>query len=155
MSQISPNESHTPENPTPWRLIKAVLLGLLIDIGGSTLVSSLGVTVYAVELYNAGLQDEAFSQALRQIYYDSGFVVFSLIVGTVSSALGGYVCGRVARQAGRRTGHVLAGLELVYGWVVSIDVYPMSVLIGFSLCTWAAVTMGVALGMKRSDPARS
>lgn len=155
MSQISPNESRTPENPTPWRLIKAVLLGLLVDIGGSTLVGGLGVTVYAVELYNSGLQDEAFSQALRQIYYDSGFVVFSLIVGTVSSALGGYVCGRVARQAGRRTGQVLAGLVLLYGWVVSTDIYPMSVLVGLSLCTWAAVTMGVALGMKRSDPARS
>lgn len=152
--QTSPNESPTSENPTPWRLIKAVLLGLLVDIGGTALMGLFGALVYSIKLYIAGIQDEALSKALGQIHYDSGFVVYSLIVGTIFSALGGYVCGRIARQAGRRSGQVLAGLVLLYGWVTSIHVYPIPVLIGFSLGTWAAVMMGVALGMNRIEPAR-
>lgn len=153
--QASPDESTTPAKPTPWRPIKAVLLGLLVDIGGTTVMGLFGALVYSIKLYIAGIQDDALSKALRQINYDSGFVVYSLIVGTIFSALGGYVCGRIARQSGIRPGQVLAGLVLLYGWAVSIDIYPMPVLIGLSLCTWAAVTMGVALGMNRTEPVDS
>lgn len=32
-----------------------------------------------------------------------------------------------------------------------VDIYPMPVLIGLSLCTWAVVTMGVVLGMDRTE----
>jgi TM2 domain-containing membrane protein YozV len=149
-----PTAPTTPAKPTPWRPIKAVLLGLLVDIGGTTLMELFGALVYAIKLYIAGIQDEVLSKALGQIHYDSGFVVYSLIVGTIFSALGGYVCGRVAREAGRRAGQVLGGLVILYGGVVSIDIYPIPVFIGLSLCAWAAVTMGVTLGMNRAEPVR-
>ncbi len=94
--------------------IKAIVLGLLTDIGGSLLASIIFGTVLVATLVMAGVpSDEIISRAQGPIVLIPG-----LIIGFGFTILGGFVAGRVARQAEVLHGGILGGIDIPFGLVI-------------------------------------
>lgn len=105
-----------PEPRQPGATWKAVLLGLLIDIGGSVAFSTLLALGFGIALSLGGLpptQLEGEIQRLQQPF--SGFWLTCIAVGLGFSLLGGYVCARIAHRPTLRPVCVLAACSFVFG----------------------------------------
>jgi hypothetical protein len=88
--------------PVPRLSIKAIAIGVLIDVGGSMLVGAAYVFVYAMLLASQNVPVEDLQ---RRILADPTYYVVALALGLVFMAVGGYVAARIARA--REVTHAL------------------------------------------------
>ena len=94
--------------------IKAVLLGSLVDIGG-TLVSGI---IYLLALYIAILIRQAGMEgaeelSIEQITNGTGFQLAALIIGLGYTLLGGFVAASVAKGEKMLQAGVMGGISLL------------------------------------------
>ncbi len=95
--------------------IKAVLLGSLVDIGG-TLVSG---TIYLLALYIAILVRQAGMEgadelSIEQITEGTGFQLTALVIGLGYTMLGGFVAASVAKGEKMLQAGVMGGISLLF-----------------------------------------
>lgn len=97
--------------------VKAVLFGVLADIG-STLVAGLMIgVVYGIILASAGVPMEQLEQAMQ--YSPIGLI--SLLVGLLCSVLGGYVCARIANHNEYRLAAITGFISMMIGLLFFAD----------------------------------
>jgi len=129
--------------PRPGSPYKAVLLGLLTDFGGTIALSVVLAFFQSVMLASSGMPVEEIQASLQTI--DTGSWLFWVggAGGCGFSALGGYVCARVAGQSEYTLGVILAALVVVLGEVLfgggNLD-------LGLSIVLHAASVMAVLAG---------
>jgi hypothetical protein len=131
----------------PGSKIKALMVGLTIDIGGTLLASILILVVYSVILAAAGAPPAETEAALRDLSPTSSLSIAAAVVGCGFSALGGFVCARVARSTNYRLGIVLAAISLLTGFLLSGEQYSLSYQAVMASATVACVLLGTRLGM--------
>src|SRR5262245_57903522 len=95
---------------------KAVLLGALTDIGGSTLAGFVLIVVYTL-MYAPGAGTDAAQEMLQQLAGSWPFIMISMVVGGCFTVLGGYVAGRIARHSFLKHAIVAGALSLVLGFL--------------------------------------
>lgn len=76
--------------------LKAVLLASLAVIGVDILCGMMLLGIYAPELSSA-MTDEEVRMMLADLMRNREYVLFSLVLGTASTVLGGYLAARLAR----------------------------------------------------------
>jgi len=127
----------------PHSLLLAVLAGLAVDIVG-TIVSRVALLVAFVGAFDADRILAAQSRPLSLIF------ISLVTLGCVFSALGGYICARMARRHELRTTALLAALRAAIAlpmfatnaaWV-SVVVLPL---------TFASVMAGGEIGRRRNS----
>jgi hypothetical protein len=84
---------------------KAVIIGAVADNAGTLFV----MTLLAATLASAGLSEDEVMGRMRST---SGLLL-GLIIGLGCTVLGGYIAGRIARQAERTHGALLAVIGMV------------------------------------------
>jgi MFS family permease len=132
--------------------VKAVLLGLAVDIGGSLVASVLLGIVYAVMLASSGVSGDELRTELEGVMQTGwGFTIASA-VGCAFSVLGGWVCARVSRRRDYRLGWVLAACSVGIGTLISADGYSVLQQVLLGGVTVACVLIGVRSGMRASAP---
>ena len=90
--------------------VKAVAIGLVVDIGGTFLF---GAGLSIAWFVAAGLPDDA--QALEQLTQSPAYLLASMIVGGAFTVLGGYVAARIANHAEYRYALYLGLWSLAFG----------------------------------------
>ena len=96
----------------------AVMLGLLVDVGGSVAVGIVGSVVYARQLHDEGVPDDQLREAMSNLPHDSPLYMGTLLIGIALSVLGGYVCARVARRHEYRAGLMMAAASALFSLVM-------------------------------------
>ena len=152
---FTPPDARVADRPdlAPGSPVKAVLVGAVVDIGATIASGTVLSIVFAMVLAGTGASAEEFSaQLLRQ----SGWTPLTLLAtacGAAASALGGYVCARIAKRDEARLGWILAGISVLLGLVFAgseaafvID----QVLVG-ALLTVIGVLVGTRLGTARNQ----
>ena len=126
--------------------VKAVALGLVVDIVGTMLFSIALGMAYAIHLGRTGMNEEQIRSAASNATPGSFLVIVGTVAGAGFSVLGGYVCERVARRQNYRVGLVLgcvsAGLAVLVGWSST----PPLQHVFFSLLTVVCVLVGTRFG---------
>ncbi len=84
---------------------KAVIVGAVTDNAGTLFV----MTLLAAALASAGLSEDEVMSRMRST---SGLLL-GLIIGLGCTVLGGYIAGRIARQAERTHGALVAVIGMV------------------------------------------
>lgn len=114
---FEPPESEAPrrEPAEPRSPFAAVMLGLLVDVGGSIAVGIVTTVVYAKQLHDDGVPDAQLGDAMRAMPHDGVLYMGSMLIGIALSVLGGYVCARVARRGEYRAGLVMAATSTLVG----------------------------------------
>lgn len=100
--------------PPPRSLTLAVLAGLGVIVGGSILSRVVAGIVYLTLIPESDGPPRPSVEALSAPL--SSMLITIVILGCVFSALGGYVCARVARRLERRVTLVLAVLTTAIGF---------------------------------------
>ena len=79
--------------------IKAISIGLVIDIGGSFLSATVLAIAYGVLLTSRGLSPEEIEHHLINLDPNSTFYIITMAVGGLMTVLGGYVCARIVNHS--------------------------------------------------------
>lgn len=139
--------SQTPVPPrAPWPAWRAVLVGMVVDLGGTTLAGLLIGVVWYIALTRAGVSAEQIHAEMGATDHWSAFSIVSALVGSVFSYLGGFVGTRLARRADLRLGFVQAGLSIALGLGMSSDAQQPAMLASLVLLTAASVIAGAYAG---------
>ena len=128
----------------PGSPVKAIILGFLADIAATLVGGTILGFGYAFILGRQGLKPEQISSVLQHQTMTTGFGLVSLLVGTLGSFLGGWICGRIVRRNEFRFGAILAGLLTLLGLLFAARLSLPEMLVA-SVLTVGSVMAGAAL----------
>jgi hypothetical protein len=144
----APVKDMTPVKPAP---IKGLLIGLLIDIGGSIVLGFVILFVYLTYMAaNGSPMDVASTEHLMAQFQESNLGIVSTLFGGLLSVLGGYVCARIAKQDTMRLGWIMAALSTFIGLAMSYSSYSVGKNILMTCLTFASVSLGYYWGRKKN-----
>ena len=154
-------DSHDPFTPpraeltqkpqlVPGPAWKAILLGLLADIGGSFATGIVYTIGFSLYLASETADPEAILQFLQDPPPDSVYLWLGYMIGSGFSLLGGYVCARVAKQNEYKLGALLATLGALLGLFMTPADRPLQMLLGVVL-TYVFVLLGAHLGWRKNQ----
>jgi hypothetical protein len=110
-------------SPSSWfRKILAVVTGVIVDLGGTNVVSGIYTVILAFGLVAKYVQQNLSPIEIQEkltaelIAANIGLSIPMIVFGILLSVLGGYVAGKIARQN-----------EIVYGFATGIGVILVSV----------------------------
>ena len=130
--------------------IKAVVVGLAADIGGTIVVSLLAAIVYGGYLGATGNTPEETAASMQAFSYDSPLGIALASVGTLFSVLGGFICARIARHSEYRLGLIMGAVSLVLVLLTTGN-EDHAIMTALPLvATLAAIMVGVHLGVLKN-----
>ena len=88
--------------------LRAIVIGLVVDLGGSVVLYLLLTILYAASMQHAGMSPEQLKAAMDHIPSDSWAAVLGLLLGAGLDVFSGFVCARVAQRDEWRVGGALA-----------------------------------------------
>jgi hypothetical protein len=147
----TPPESRVadPENE-PGSPLKAIAVGLAVDIGGTFMAGLVLVFAYGIALGASGVGADEAATALANISPYSWVSAAGFAAGSGFSVLGGYLCARIVKRSEHKVGAILAALSTIVGMLASMGSY--SPLANFILAAagFAMVMIGVQMGYAKN-----
>jgi hypothetical protein len=122
LNPFAPPEAPVADHPTPkpGSALKAILLGLAVDIGG-TLIASLAIgIVFSLSLASSGASEGDITARLANFGKQGWEYAVGVVIGCGFSILGGFVCARISRRTDYRLGVILALLSLALGLLLTV-----------------------------------
>jgi len=95
--------------------VKAVIYGVLVDLGGTIIAGLILVAIRTTILVMRGADPELIGATTTLNDPTSILSLIGFAIGFAFSFLGGYVCARVARRAERKCSAVAATISTVCG----------------------------------------
>jgi MFS family permease len=130
--------------------VKAVLLGLLVDIGGTLIGTLLFAAIYGAMLASGGTSPAEAQEAYAEMAQTAwGFTILA-VMGCGFSVLGGYVCARISRRLDFRLGLILAALSAGSGFLLGGGGEPPLKTLLMMGVTVACVLTGTWYGIRRN-----
>ena len=139
----------------PGSPVKAVLLGVMTDIGGTLAVSLVLGIVYGMKLAASGASQEEIGALSANPTLDSGFSIAASLLGCGFSVLGGYVCARIAKHSEYRLGAITGAIAAMIGMLLGASSYPLAADIGLAGLTFLSVMLGARLGYGKNRTLRT
>ena len=133
----------------PGSAVKAVSLGLLVDIAGTLAASTVLGIVYAAFLTATGEPEDQVPELLESAFQDGWGFVVGTVLGCGFSVLGGYVCARISRRQDMKLPLVLAALSIGIGVLLAGSAYSVVRDVALACLTVACVLAGAKLGLRR------
>lgn len=125
--------------------VKAVVVGVSIDILGTLIISFIGSIIFGVMLLWQDLTPEQIETYLLQLTPTSVFSIVLMVLGTLMSVLAGYVAARIVNYMEYKTALMVGVISSLIGILLSFG-YSSPWLSLFSvLSTVIAVLIGAWL----------
>jgi hypothetical protein len=125
------------------RPITGVVVGAIVDLGGTILAAIVLAVAYTAYLAAQGAAPEQIEQTLATAPAGSAYFNIATAIGLFFSALGGYVCASYTREHVYRAGLVLAMLVCVIGFLIGGGQHSQLFDTIVVAVTFAAVMFGV------------
>lgn len=127
--------------------LKAVLLASLAVIGVDIISGMMLLGIYAPEL-TGSMTDEELRRALDELMKNREYVMLSLVLGTASTMLGGYLAARLARTVPYFNALAFGLLGVALGLLTSGDLPTWYRVLGIGI-TIPAALMGAHIAKRR------
>ena len=158
---FKPPETDSTKGPRPPAAagspLRAVLTGLAVDIGGSTVLGLVISLIYAIQLHGQGVAEGQMREAMDNMPHDSALYIAGTLLGALMSVLGGYVCARVARRDEYRAGAVMAAVSAVFGLMMTahpaFDEMMLLLMVTGAACNLLGVKYGAEHNRRAQGPA--
>lgn len=119
--------------------IKGILLGLLV-----TIVIDIIGGIAAIPLFASSMSEEA----LKALNEDTGALIWSLLIGTVSTIIGGFIAARFGKLAPYKNSAVVGVIGLIAGVLLEGGAPLWFNIIGFASVIPAALLGGYLVARK-------
>ena len=146
--QTPQSDVDRPENTAgKGSLWLAVLIGGVVDIGGTMVYGMVVGIIYVVQNATPNMTAQDAESILEKLSQDisnleSTLGILSLIIGMAFSVLGGFICALLAKARWRKAVLILAGIMSLYGLVVGSQNIPLVKLIILTSLTFASIYLG-------------
>ena len=104
--------------------VKAVVIGLLVDIGGTTVFGIIVSLIWGFVLASGGMDDKEI-----QVYFDTSttFLLASLVYGSAFTGFGGYIAAKIANHQEYKYAFLVGLFSLIIGeiFIAFMDNYPI------------------------------
>jgi hypothetical protein len=90
--------------------IKAIILGVLTDIGGTFLFSVIFGILAGIAMAVKGITAAEMTERLEQPV----FLISNLVIGLIFTLLGGLVAGRIAKRSELLHGGIVGGISIIF-----------------------------------------
>jgi hypothetical protein len=131
--------------------VKAVLLGVLVDIGGSVVAGVVLVIAAGLILGFQGMPAERIEEELTNTSPDSWLSIAGYIVGCLCSFLGGYVCALVAKRSEYKLAGIVAFISAWVSYLFGMQYYSVYMNALSSVLAVLCVMLGAARGVVRNE----
>ena len=140
-----------PDENAPGSPLKAVAFGFGVDTLGTFLGGIVLSIAYGVWLVSTGTPTGELAGALSGERF-SAFWWLGFLMGGGFSALGGYVCARIAKRSEYRLGSFMAALSILLGVGMQLlqESGSMDEATLGALVTWGCVIAGAHAGVLRN-----
>jgi hypothetical protein len=132
--------------------VKGMILGVVVDLGGSLIASFALFFVWAIWLGASGVDADAIAQQMAEPEPLSAFSLLGYVLGGGFSWFGGYVCARVARETELQCAAVVATISTLVALVLGTGM-PWGLYLFLTILTFGTVMLGGWMGMKRNREA--
>ncbi|HEX7810946.1 MAG TPA: hypothetical protein VF460_03470 [Burkholderiales bacterium] len=146
----TPPDARVKDEPGPGSPIKAVLVGLAVDIGGSIAAGIVLTLVYGVLLASTGATPEEIAAAATAIAPGSWIFITGMAMGCGFSVWGGYLCARIAGRRAYASGVVVAAISTAFGAAFGSEGYSAGLNLALLIATFGAVMFGVRMGVTKN-----
>jgi hypothetical protein len=128
--------------------VRAIVIGLVVDLGGSIVLYLLLMILYAASLQHAGMSPEQLKASMDHIPPNSWAAVTGLLLGACLDVFSGFICARIAQRDEWRVGGTLAGISAMCTLMLSDagDATGMELTLLLTACTAACTLLGVKYG---------
>jgi hypothetical protein len=130
--------------------VKAVMVGLAVDVGGSMLVGGLAMAAYGVYLGATGSTPDEAAGVAATFSYDSPLGIALAMIGCLFSVLGGFVCARIANHAEYRLGAIMCAISIVLSLAMGYQEGQGLVTAILIVLTLVAIMLGSHLGARKN-----
>lgn len=135
------------ESQSSGSLWKGILIGGVVDIGGSMAMSTIMLIIYMVRIWSPDMAPENIEEISKQYTQDltsfnSSWSYISLFFGLGFSVLGGYICAIFAREKWKKAILILAAILSGYGLLAGSEYYQLGVLLVLILLSIMAIFFG-------------
>jgi peptidoglycan/LPS O-acetylase OafA/YrhL len=135
--------------------VKAIVYGVLVDVGGSLAAGLAIAIVYSIALAASGVTPEEMQRMFSDPDPLSWPSLIGSLAGGAASFLGGYVCARVAAVREMRSVGVVAAVSGIVSLAMGSDGYPFEWDAVLALAGMAAVFAGGWLGTRKNRRRRA
>jgi hypothetical protein len=137
----------------PVRPVRGILIGLLIDLGGSILAVTAITFAYAIYIGTRGASASEIEGALTSTDPTSVLGAMHTLAGLGMSYLAGFYCLRISRGTNLRYPLVLAAIVLVLTISAGVawNLMDLLTLLGLSALTVGATLLGGAMALRRQS----
>ncbi|MGG6268559.1 hypothetical protein ACQ4M3_29375 [Leptolyngbya sp. AN03gr2] len=104
--------------------IKAILIGLVVDIVGTLVVGMTLGFILGIGLATQSRSQTDFESLLNQAVLSPGFLILSLIVGLGFTFLGSFVAARIANRLALTHSGIVGAIAFVLGSLYVPKEYP-------------------------------
>lgn len=147
-----PRARTRPLNREPGPIGKAVLVGAIVDIGGTIIGGFIIGLVFAVVMGLQGQSPEQIQSALGDFDQWSPLGIVLSVVGTLMSGVGGYQCAVVANRTTYLAPGILSIVSTAFGAMMGGELALPQLLLMSGL-TVAAILIGASLHIRKLAPA--
>lgn len=130
--------------------VKAVLLGVLADIGASVAAAMILLPLFAGGSVSSEMSADDMEVAVKQIMQNGWFLIANFVVGLSCSALGGYVAARVAKKEIYLNAALVGLFSLLIGSLNLSGEYPIWFNVGGLFLVIPAALVGAQLAGGRA-----
>jgi len=135
----------------PPRPVRGIAFGLIIDIGGTILVTFIATIIYGFLLISGGASQTEIQNLVSNMGPTTLFGFINAVLGTLMSFVGGFYCAKISRARNYRYPGIMASISVVLGLVFGWNTMGIMLLVVFSMTTAAAVLLGARTWLKRSS----
>jgi len=134
--------------------VRAVVLASLAVFGVDIVISFILIHLFDGPTFGSGMSDEQVRAALQVLFQDARYLTSTLIFGTASTVLGGYLAARLARAVPYFNALAFGVLALTVSLLTSGDVPTWFKVMGIGL-TLPAALLGGHIAKLRMPEGRS
>ena len=124
---------------------KAIIIGVVVDIGGSIVLGIILVMIYSVMLASEGLSPEEIEYQLINLDPHSTFSIISMIIGGLMTVFAGYLCAKIVNYSEYKFTFILGSISAAFGLMAGESHYSTLDNIFLSILTVMCAFLGAWL----------
>lgn len=99
--------------------IKGVVLGSIVTLGLDTFATIILAIVFEKQVVKTGMTNQQVAEAMAGVSRGMDFLIASLVIGTLTTVVGGYIAARVAKKNFYLNSSIIGFIGIVLGIVFS------------------------------------
>ena len=136
------------------RPVKAIIVGVMVDVIGTTIIAGLIGLVLGFYLLSHGVSEEELEVVLIEKVMEAPWNMVGFALGAAISILAGYITAKIAKDRVYFYAGVVGCISGIFGYWMGLGYYSDPINAALSLLAIVSAIFGAFLWLKKNTPNR-